>query len=173
MFLLELCSAVLSPGSPTHDTLEHRTGVYLGISGSLRGVDGGASVSQVRSDISSVYLGTARSMAIASGRISFSLGLVGPCLPVDTACSASLVAIHLGTGALNLGECSRACASGEGVLEETLYHAFSAAGMLSQFGRCHTFDARADGYCRSEAGAAYTMHVDLPQSAMSLSDVAV
>ena len=42
-----------------------------------------------------------------------------------------------------------------GVLEAGLYVAFSAAGMLSGRGRCHTFDSRADGYCRGEGSVAF------------------
>ena len=33
--------------------------------------------------------------------------------------------------------------------------AFSAAGMLSALGRSHTFDLRADGYCRGEGCGAF------------------
>ena len=33
--------------------------------------------------------------------------------------------------------------------------ATSTAGMTSLCGRCHTFDARADGYCRGEGSGAY------------------
>lgn len=43
----------------------------------------------------SVYSGTSNALSIASGRISFTLGLTGPCLTLDTACSSSLVATHL------------------------------------------------------------------------------
>ena len=96
-------------------------------------------------------------MAIASGRISYTLGLTGPCFPVDTACSASLVALHVASGAMRLIECSQACVCGEGLLEVTVFVAFSAAGMLSALGRCHTFDRRADGYCRGEGCGAFLL----------------
>ena len=147
LFVLELCSNTL-----TGDLIStyRDTGVYLGISGSLGG-------SLARVGAPTVYTGTAFSMAVASGRVSFVLGLTGPCFPVDTACSASLVAMHLGTVALKLHECSRSCVCGQGLLEESLYESFSAARMLSFHGRCHVFDKRADGYCRGEAGVALSL----------------
>jgi len=102
-----------------------------------------------------VYAGTAGSLAVASGRVSYTLGLTGPCFPIDTACSASLVALHVAGGALKHAECPKACVCGESLLEQTIFAAFSAAGMLSALGRCHTFDRRADGYCRGEGCAAF------------------
>lgn len=39
----------------------------------------------------------------------------------------------------------------------TAFAAFSAAGMLSAFGRCHTFDRRGDGYCRGEGCGAFLL----------------
>jgi len=65
----------------------------------------------------SVYAGTANSLAVASGRVSYTLGLTGPCFPVDTACSASLVALHVAGGALRQVECLKACVCGEGLRE--------------------------------------------------------
>ena len=96
-------------------------------------------------------------MAVASGRVSYTLGLTGPCFPVDTACSASLVALHVATGAIQLTECSQACVCGECLLEVMVFAAFTVAGMLSPFGRCHTFDRRADGYSRGEGCAAFLL----------------
>jgi acyl transferase domain-containing protein len=82
--------------------------------------------------------------------VSFTLGLTGPCLTLDTACSSALVAVHLAASALKLIECPKAAATGVGMLTQVVSMAFSVAGMLSAFGRCHTFDRRGDGYCRGE-----------------------
>ena len=45
--------------------------------------------------------------------------------------------------------------TGAGLLTAVVSVTFSAAGMLSAFGRCHTFDRRADGYCRGEGCGAF------------------
>merc|ERR1712097_162113 len=52
----------------------------------------------------SVYA-SANTLAIASGRVSFVLGLHGPCASIETACSASLVAVHSAARALQHTEC--------------------------------------------------------------------
>ena len=133
-------------------------GVYLGIAACL--IDLSSASTATRASVVSVYSGTGSSLAVASGRISYILGLTGPCFPMDTACSASLVALHIASGAIQGAECPRACVCGEGLLEETVYVAFSVAGMLSALGRCHTFDRRADGYCRGEGCVAFILSQD-------------
>ncbi|MGW0959957.1 type I polyketide synthase [Streptomyces gelaticus] len=96
-----------------------------------------------------VAAGTAHSAA--AGRLSYFLGWRGPCLSVDTACSASLVALHLAAQGLRRGECDIALAGGVNVNHHPRNHiVYSRAGMLSPDGRCKTFDDSADGYGRSE-----------------------
>ena len=102
-----------------------------------------------------VFSATGGSASITSGRLSYVLGLVGPCYTIDTACSSALAALHTCTAALLHRECEEAAAIGTKVLSEAANYGTAVAGMTSLLGRCHTFDARADGYCRGEGCGAY------------------
>jgi polyketide synthase 2 len=91
---------------------------------------------------------------VAPGRISYLLGLQGPSVAVDTACSSSLVALHLACQSLRAGECDLALAGGVSlILRSRTTRSFDRMGMLSSSGRCHTFDADADGFVRGEGCA--------------------
>ncbi|MCR8579268.1 type I polyketide synthase [Streptomyces sp. Isolate_219] len=91
---------------------------------------------------------------VIANRISYLLELRGPSLLVDTAQSSSLVAVHLACESLRRGESAAALAGGVhlNLLAEGAATA-AAFGALSPSGRCHTFDARADGYVPGEGGA--------------------
>ena len=146
-------------------------GFFLGAGGSIErqaGSPGGASTSD---HALSVYSATAGTLSVLSGRVSYTLGLTGPCFTVDTACSSSLVAAHSGVSALRLGECSKAETTGVGMLTVVVSVAFSAAGMLSGLGRCHTFDRRADGYCRGEGCGAFLFSPESDDAAVAGSAV--
>ncbi|NEY32557.1 SDR family NAD(P)-dependent oxidoreductase [Streptomyces sp. PRKS01-65] len=90
---------------------------------------------------------------IIANRVSHHLGLRGPSLTVDTAQSSSLVAVHLACESLRRGECDLAIAGGVNlnILAEPTLGAVRFGG-LSPDGRCHTFDARANGFVRGEGG---------------------
>jgi acyl transferase domain-containing protein/acyl carrier protein len=93
--------------------------------------------------------GSARSGA--AGRISYALGLGGVSVAVDAACSSSLVAVHLACQSLRAGSCNIAIAGGVNMIlnpDHTI--GFSQGKMMAPDGRCKAFDARADGYVRSE-----------------------
>ena len=92
--------------------------------------------------------------AMASGRIAYSMGLHGPALTLDTACSSGLMAVHMACRSLNEGESDLALAGGAYVmLEPRKFVAGSAQNHLSPTGRCHAFDVAADGYVCGEAAA--------------------
>jgi len=94
---------------------------------------------------------TGNALNAISGRVAFALGLEGPAVAVDTACSSALVAVHQAAQALRFGDCDMALAGGVNVLlSPVTMIAASRARMLSPVGRCKTFDASADGYVRSE-----------------------
>ncbi|MFC8277847.1 SDR family NAD(P)-dependent oxidoreductase [Streptomyces sp. NPDC057271] len=88
---------------------------------------------------------------VAAGRVSYLLGLHGPSIALDTACSSSLVAFHLACESLHREECDLALAAGVTLmLAPRVTRSFARMGMLSPTGRCHTFDAAADGFVRGE-----------------------
>ncbi|MCH9731294.1 MAG: SDR family NAD(P)-dependent oxidoreductase, partial [Actinomycetia bacterium] len=94
---------------------------------------------------------TGNALNAISGRVAFALGLEGPAVAVDTACSSALVAVHQACQALHSGDCDLALAGGVNVLlSPVTIVAASRARMLSPVGRCKTFDTSADGYVRSE-----------------------
>ncbi|MDE2973027.1 MAG: beta-ketoacyl synthase N-terminal-like domain-containing protein, partial [Acidobacteriota bacterium] len=130
--------AGIAPGSLAGS----RTGVFAGMFAS----DFGGLVAHTAPGL---YRSTGWSFSAAIGRVAYTLGLEGPAVAVETACSASLVAVHQAVAALERREVDLALAGGvNAVLGAGLTEAFAAAGMLAEDGRCKTFDARADGYVR-------------------------
>jgi acyl transferase domain-containing protein/acyl carrier protein/ubiquinone/menaquinone biosynthesis C-methylase UbiE len=97
------------------------------------------------------YVATGNAHSVASGRISYILGLQGPSLSVDTACSSSLVAVHLACQSLRASECRMALAGGVNlILMPDTTMILSKSHMMAPDGRCKAFDAAADGFVRTE-----------------------
>ena len=77
-------------------------------------------------------------------RLSYLLNLTGPSINVQTACSTSLVAIHMACQSLLSGECDTAIAGGSTIeLPHRRGYLFKENEILSPDGHCHAFDHRA------------------------------
>ncbi len=79
-------------------------------------------------------------------RVAYELNLKGPAITVQTACSTSLVAVHLACQSLLNGECDMALAGGVTVSAPPVNgYLHQTGGILSSDGHCRAFDASADG----------------------------
>ncbi|MFI7498562.1 beta-ketoacyl synthase N-terminal-like domain-containing protein [Streptomyces sp. NPDC049687] len=97
------------------------------------------------------WTGIGAAMCATANRVSHSLDLRGPSLAVDTACSASLVGVHLARRSLLSGECDLALAAGVNLMVAPgLSVTLDRAGATSPDGHSKPFDASADGYGRGE-----------------------
>ncbi len=146
--LLEVGWEALEDAGIAPDSLDGSlTGVFVGITS----MDYSQRIDVADPARSDIYLATGTALNAAAGRLSFTLGLQGPCMAIDTACSSSLVAIHTACQSLRNRESNLALAGGvNAILSPDPYVLISKWGMLSPDGRCKTFDASANGFVRGE-----------------------
>ena len=98
------------------------------------------------------------SVAMLANRISYHFNLMGPSLACCTACSASLTALHTAINALHSGDCDQAFLGSANYLGSArLSTGFNALGVISSDGKCHSFDAEANGYMRSEGAFVFAL----------------
>jgi phthiocerol/phenolphthiocerol synthesis type-I polyketide synthase E len=80
-----------------------------------------------------------------TSRVAYKLGLRGPTVGIQTACSSSLYAVHYATLSLLSGECDIALAGGATVLEPVVGYRYQPGGLMSADGLCRAFDATSTG----------------------------
>ena len=133
--------ALLDSGYSKDEMTGQYCGVFLG-----KWVDSNTGANRESACGTSVYSAIGSSTSIASGRISYVFDFKGPNVVYDTACSSSLVALDAAIAALNDDKCAMALVVGANELfDSTVFDSCAKAGMLSPTGRCHVFDASADG----------------------------
>ena len=145
--VLEVAHEALDHAGIPSDTLRHtQTAVFAGASTTEYGYLAMTDLPQV-----DAWFGTGAALSIIANRVSYHFDLRGPSATVDTACSSSLVAIHLAARSLRSGEANLALAAGVNLLlTPAVTRGFEHADVLSPTGRCHSFDADADGFVRGE-----------------------
>ena len=96
--------------------------------------------------------------SMLANRISYHLNLMGPSVACATACSASLTALHTAVNAIVQGDCDQALVGAATYLGSARCStSFNALGVISPDGRCHSFDADANGYMRSEGSFVFAI----------------
>ncbi|WP_328603353.1 SDR family NAD(P)-dependent oxidoreductase [Amycolatopsis sp. NBC_00345] len=145
--VLELAwEALADAGIPAGTLAGGDSGVYIGVNSDDHGRELLADLPRVEA-----FSGIGSSLCAIPNRVSHALDLRGPSAAVDTACSASLTAIHLACQALRAGEIPLAITGGVMLmLGPGLTAVMAAAGALSPSGRSRPFAAGADGYGRGE-----------------------
>lgn len=144
---LEVAWEALEDAGLANESLEgSRTGVFAGAIWN----DYAGLAEEGRQPLS-FYSGTGRALNMVANRLSYVLGLRGPSVLVDSACSASLLAVHLACQSLWTGESTTALAGGVNLmLSPVTTAALANMGGLSPNARCKAFDAAADGIARGE-----------------------
>lgn len=149
LFLQTVWKTIEDAGYSINELNQFKTGVFAGI------FSHDYAELLHENNLFDAYSATGLAHTILSNRISYLLNLQGPSVTINTACSSSLVALHQAVQAIQNGDCEIAIAGGvNGLLTPSLYLIASKAGMLSEDGKCKTFDKAANGFVRGEGAGA-------------------
>ncbi|MFE7465435.1 beta-ketoacyl synthase N-terminal-like domain-containing protein [Streptomyces sp. NPDC057499] len=122
-----------------------RTGVYVG-GGPTEHMLAAQTNPRLAASIGALQVRILTDREFLAPWLSYRLGLQGPSMTVQTACSTSLTAVHLAVQSLLLGECDTALAGGVAVdAVHRRGYVHQQGGIYSPDGRCRPFDERAGG----------------------------
>lgn len=147
---LEACVSSLRDAGCDKDDLKGRpVGVFLGSRVANY-------AERIRAYHRSSVVGVGQNFIAA--HVSQLFDLTGPALVLDSACSSSLLAVHLACRSIAAGECEAAVAGGVDILlDERPYLMLTEGRALSPTGRCKTFDDKADGFVPGEGAGAVVL----------------
>ncbi|CAH0017129.1 unnamed protein product [Clonostachys rhizophaga] len=97
------------------------------------------------------HAATGMAMSMLANKISWFYDFKGPSVQLDTACSASLNALHLACRSIRSGESEMGIVGGANLFfAPQSMSPLAHLNFFSPDATCHSFDARANGYCRGE-----------------------
>ncbi|MDR8414087.1 amino acid adenylation domain-containing protein [Nonomuraea sp. 3-1Str] len=129
------------------DHVGARVGVFAGEGMTLLGYQSPASGGRPADGLTdAMQAAIGRQSDFLASTVSFRLGLTGPAIGVQTACSTSLTAVHLAVQALRAGDADMALAGAAAIhLPQDSRYVHHPGSVLSPTGMCRPFDAAADG----------------------------
>ena len=143
---LECAWEALESGGYDPERYDGSIGVYGGIGMSSYFTNNLVSRPDVINSVGAIEVLIANDKDHLATGISYRLNLTGPSMTVQTACSTSLVAIHVACQSLLHQECDMALAGGVSVLfPQNAGYVYQQGGVRSPDGHCRAFDARAEG----------------------------
>ncbi len=144
---LEVCWEALEDAGYSPDAHSGHTGVFAGAGGVMTSwllANAGSHPEVIGSTGSLQHI--CNDKDFLATRVSYKLNLKGPSLTVQTACSTSLVAVHLACRSLADGECDMALAGAATVrFPHFAGYRRQKGDILSPDGHCRAFDAQAEG----------------------------
>jgi len=144
--------ALENSGINPDDLAGHDVGCYIGASATGYGPQ----MANFSPHSGHLLAGTA--LSVISGRIAYTLGLIGPALTIDSSCASALAAFHVAVRALQSGDCDLALAGGVNVLGSPgFFVEFSKQHALSDDGHCRPYSAQASGTVWAEGAAMFVL----------------
>ncbi|HKP80636.1 MAG TPA: condensation domain-containing protein [Pyrinomonadaceae bacterium] len=141
---LECAWSALEAAGVDAERYSGRIGVYAGV-GHNTYMSNLFANSEVMRTVGGFQVVLANDKDFMPTRVSYKLNLRGPSVTVQTACSTSLVAVHLASRALLNDECDMALCGGVTLRASKGGYLYQEGGIVSPDGHCRTFDAEAAG----------------------------
>ncbi|MDF5715457.1 MAG: aminotransferase class III-fold pyridoxal phosphate-dependent enzyme [Rhizonema sp. NSF051] len=143
---LECASEALEGAGYDSQTYTGRIGVYAGVSLSTYFLSNIYTNPKLIESVGSYRTSIGNSKDFLPTYVSYKLNLKGPSINVQTACSTSLVAVHLACQSLLNGESDIALAGGVSIqVPHKAGYRYQEGGIMSPDGHCRAFDAKAQG----------------------------
>ncbi|WP_329383943.1 type I polyketide synthase [Streptomyces sp. NBC_01716] len=143
---LEACHSAIEDSGYDVTRMPGQVGVFGGMANNFYGERNVARNAAAKSAVGNMAIEVSNSPDYLTTTVSYRLGLRGPSVNVQTACSTALVAVHLASQALRGGECDYALAGGVEVeLPYATGYTWHEGGIYSRTGHIRPFDADASG----------------------------